>query len=389
MITIACIQYPKINGVNYFRCKQPLMFLQKMFPDKIRIVSGNDKSIMDAVAEADIYFHESPGGALSNIIPDFIKKHFPRVKIVFDYDDAPWTLIPPYHPAYIDYGTKETEVNYGSLMGHKGKIKFNRKWKRGEVVEGHTFNPDINVKHIMDANLLREKADYITTTTPYLAEMIKKQVDKPVTVLPNFIEPSLYGQIKDPNKKPGEVRIGWVAGHSHLGDIIDLLPAIIDLLNERKNVKFYLISQYNDMFVNIVKQCNIPADRFIVFPAVGVMDGYFNVLSNLDLDIGLMHLKENDVYNKCKSPLKFLEMTAIGAACLAPDILYCDYVQNETTGLIYANRAEWNTLVRRLIDNAQLRHDLNAVAKCAIGRFCASDVVPEYLKFFENIMVTK
>jgi glycosyltransferase involved in cell wall biosynthesis len=366
------------------------MFLQKMFPDKIRIVSGNDKSIMDAVSEADIYFHESPGGDLANIIPDFIREHFPRVKIVFDYDDAPWSMIPPYHPSYIDYGTEECAVNYGSLIGRRGeKIEFKREWKRGGVVEGHVFNPDINVKHIMDANLLREKTDYITTTTPYLADMIKKQVDKPVTILPNFIEPSLYGQVKDPNKKPGEVRIGWIAGHSHLGDILDLLPAIIDLLNERKNVKFYMISQYNDMLVNIVKNCNIPADRFIVFPAVGIMNGYFNVLSNLDLDIGIMHLKENDVYNKCKSPLKFLEMTAIGAACLAPDILYGDYVQNETTGLIYANRNEWNILVRRLIDNAQMRKDLNSAAKCAIGRFCAADVVPEYLKFFESIMVTK
>jgi hypothetical protein len=185
------------------------------------------------------------------------------------------------------------------------------------------------------------------------------------------------------------VRIGWVAGHSHLADLIDALPALIDLLNERKNVKVYLLTQYNDMLINIVKQVNVPADRLIVFPPVGINSGYFNVLSHLDLDIGLMHLAHADNYSRCKSPLKFLEMTGLGAACLAPDVLYGDYVQNETTGLIYANKSEFAYLLRKLVDNADMRRDMVSAARCAIGQYMAADVVPQYLNYFEKIMVAK
>jgi hypothetical protein len=102
-----------------------------------------------------------------------------------------------------------------------------------------------------------------------------------------------------------------------------------------------------------------------------------------------MHLKENNIYNKCKSPLKFLEMTASGAAVLAPDTLYNDYIVNEKTGLIYSNKNEFNILIRRLIDDAVLRRTLQDNALDGLDKWSAKVIVPKYLEFFEGIMVKK
>ncbi len=381
---------PVITGVDFFRCMQPLLFLQKFYGDKVKIISANSNNIMDAVAQADIYFHQSPGFGVMDSFVKIVRANFPKVKIVFDYDDAPLKYIDKYHPAYRTFGLDECKAEFGSLIDRKGKkIEFSRTWKNGAVIDGGVFHAGMNIKYVLDSQQVKTSCDYVTTTTPYLAEELKKEVFCPVEVLPNCVEPELYKKVADKDKPADQVRIGWVIGHSHLADMIDLLPALIDLLNERKNVKLYLMSQYNDMLVNVVKQCNIPAGRFIVFPSTGILNGYFDALRHMDLDIGLMHIKENNIYNKCKSPLKFLEMTASGAAVLAPDTLYNDYVVNEKTGLIYSNRNEFNALIRRLIDDASLRKSLQDNALDGLDKWSAKAVIPKYLEFFEGIMVKK
>lgn len=390
MIKISYLNPPTVTGVNYYRCLQPLLYLQKFYSDKIKLLPANDKNLMDVVRASDIYFHPSPGGMLMRRFVEIVKDAMPRVKLVFDYDDVPHKYITPEYPSYREFGVKETSIHFGKLIDKNGEvIDFTRGWKNHAFIDGRPFNTETNIKNREDDCFIRAKADRITASTPYLAHLILSEFDRSVSVLPNFVEPMLCAPRLDRNKKADEVRILWQIGHSHLVDLVDLLPAIIDLINEKKNVTFFLMSQYNDMLVDIVKRVKVDKRRLVTFPSTGITDGYYNVLSSLDIDIGLMHLKLDDEYNKGKSPLKFLEMTACGAVSLAPNTLYGKYIKNEETGLIYANKNEFNHLIRDLVSDKAKRERLHANALESIKEFSPQRVVPQYLEFFENVMVGK
>ncbi len=67
-------------------------------------------------------------------------------------------------------------------------------------------------------------------------------------------------------------------------------------------------------------------------------------------EISFMPLRDN-VFNRCKSDLKFIEAAAHRVTALASDVVYPDTIDDRTTGLIFASPAELEHNLSRILDN--------------------------------------
>lgn len=187
-----------IAGVNYFRTETPAIALEKYYSDKFEIeinsnIDFNDPNVINYLRTFNIInyhreFHPDP-----NVMLRLVKElEMFGVKFVVDIDDY-WQL-DKNHP----------------LFGLA---------KEQKIAEKITDNLKV--------------ANYVTTTTDYFADEIKKITGKDnVGVFYNAIDPSFMGQFtdkrfSDPN---GLVRIVYAGGSSHKHDV-KLLEGVFNRLH--------------------------------------------------------------------------------------------------------------------------------------------------------------
>ena len=166
-----------------------------------------------------------------------------------------------------------------------------------------------------------DKIDTITTSTEFLKKAIMDNFGyDAIKVIPNFLPRWIYhfDRCETLAKKP---RVLYAGGLTHYGqdgkDTGDFRKPVIEFL--RKN-----IDKIELVFIGPVpwflsdlksKIYSVPFVNILNFP---------RLLKNLDTDFYLAPLKEN-IFNKCKSNLKYLEACAIGSVCIGsvfPDSPY-------------------------------------------------------------------
>jgi len=98
-----------------------------------------------------------------------------------------------------------------------------------------------NKIHEFIRNNLKE-ANYVTTTTEFFADEIKK-INKNVVVFPNGIDPK-DSQFNQPSEESKKLRIGWLGGSSHLHDL-KLLDGMVSKLNDQQNNLQYYICGFD------------------------------------------------------------------------------------------------------------------------------------------------
>jgi len=249
------------------------------------------------------------GGTQTYEIPDamvFFRAHFQEackmveqcrqhsVRVVFDTDDA------------LDLVPKEN-VNYASLQSKLPVYEF----------------------------LLRE-ADIVTTTTPTLAEHLRRW-NANVVVIPNSVDPEEW--IPAP-KNPG-VRIGWTGSPTHFVDLGVALEAIRKL---QKQYPFTFVLQgicdetsLDELRETLVARwgkayfhspAGRPMKHFLTqlseirhdFHPYVPLDQHPRKVCDLALDIGIAPLAA-DRFNANKSCIKYYEYAMSGAVTVASRVL--------------------------------------------------------------------
>jgi glycosyltransferase involved in cell wall biosynthesis len=197
-------------GVNYYRMLTPATELERNHSDKFYVeinqqIDFNDPNIMDYLKSFNIiHYHRQLVPETNKMIQIAKELKSAGVKLVMDIDDY-WELHPK-HPLYAL--SKERKMHV-------------------PIIE--------NLKI----------ADYITTTTELFAEKIKEITLKDnVGVFYNAVNPTWMKQFQD-NHKPdpnGLVRIGYVAGSSHMADI-QQLEGVVNMLrtNHQTRDKFRIV----------------------------------------------------------------------------------------------------------------------------------------------------
>jgi glycosyltransferase involved in cell wall biosynthesis len=212
------------------------------------------------------------------------------------------------------------------------------------------------------AVFLSTVSDLITTTTPELAEEVRKITSRPVEVVPNALDMDFWKKRDGGNKK---LRIGYTGSLHHFEDASLILDTIAEL---QKKHKFTFVIQGINTKTNFEDQEAIlnkeTKETIKTFKSklkrikdreehdMVSLDDYPEKIRSLNLDIGLCPLADNR-FNRSKSALKLYEYTAVGTVSV------CSYMKPYKGEALYtAADDQWYEKLEALILDKNLRDDI-------------------------------
>lgn len=239
----------------------------------IKLDTKQPESKSKAVQDADVVVFHRPDDPTKLQIAELLKGA--GKKIVFDNDDT---------------------------FKDDGGFKFNEYMDKERLERGlATINTTIDT--------FIRKADLVTCSTEFLKKEYEK-LNPNVVVLPNCIDPFYFDE---PLRNEGDkVRIGLVGSIAVTSDL-EVAKPIIEHFQGRKDVTLVLFSLPPANHDKITRELYSEEYKFLESvdiewqPFVN-MEDYYDTLNSLKLDIAIIPRGDN-YFNRCKSNLKFLEMS--------------------------------------------------------------------------------
>lgn len=285
-----------------------------------------------------------------------------------------------------------------------------------------------------------KKADYVTTTTPIFADVIK-QHNKNVKVFPNAINPEEKQYAFAKNPRTDKLRVGIICGSSHLKDL-ELLSGIATQVNKDK-VQFVLCGfdtrgtrtiykdngevetrpiypqesvwcDYEKIFTDNYRTISLEHKDFLMKYMAGVDDPFTNepyrrmwtrhindyATHYQNVDVLIAPLKEND-FNKVKSELKEIECGFTHTAFigqnfgaytinLVPMIEKGGKINEEGTALLVdssKNHKQWAKYINKLADDADMLKKLqDNLYNFVKDRYSLAEICKQRVEFYKSIV---
>ena len=285
-----------------------------------------------------------------------------------------------------------------------------------------------------------KKADYVTTTTPIFADVIK-QHNKNVKIFPNAINPEEKQYAVAKNPRTDKLRVGIICGSSHLKDL-ELLSGIATQVNKDK-VQFVLCGfdtrgtrtiykdngevetrpiypqesvwcDYEKIFTDNYRTISPEHKDFLMKYIAGVDDPFTNepyrrmwtrhindyATHYQNVDVLIAPLKEND-FNKVKSELKEIECGFTHTAFigqnfgaytinLVPMIEKGGKINEEGTALLVdssKNHKQWAKYINKLADDADMLKKLqNNLYNFVKDSYSLAEICRQRVEFYKSIV---
>ena len=285
-----------------------------------------------------------------------------------------------------------------------------------------------------------KKADYVTTTTPIFADVIK-QHNKNVKVFPNAINPEEKQYAVAKNPRTDKLRVGIICGSSHLKDL-ELLSGIATQVNKDK-VQFVLCGfdtrgtrtiykdngevetrpmypqesvwcDYEKIFTDNYRTISPEHKDFLMKYMAGVDDPFTNepyrrmwtrhindyATHYQNVDVLIAPLKEND-FNKVKSELKEIECGFTHTAFigqnfgaytinLVPMIEKGGKINEGGTALLVdssKNHKQWAKYINKLADDADMLKKLqDNLYNFVKDRYSLAEICKQRVEFYKSIV---
>lgn len=224
----------------------------------------------------------------------------------------------------------------------------------------------------MTKQVLNE-VDAITVTSETLKQNYARYTDKPIYVLPNYVDYEWYGEEKlNLERTTDEIRIGWFGSQGHLEDLQMITPAIKQVLENYPEAKFVYCGFGGMSSDYKVTEIGWGEDVFKDLPRerrefhIGVREDYWPMKHRyLDLDIGICPLID-DEFNKNKTPIKWMEFSVLGTPTVCSPTLYEDVVDHGRSGYIANDTSQWVDYLSMLIESRSARTEIGDKAKALI-----------------------
>ncbi|OFW53975.1 MAG: hypothetical protein A2163_07845 [Actinobacteria bacterium RBG_13_35_12] len=337
----------RTTGVDFARIIQPAKYLAKHPDFLVTEFNINKKTDWLWVAKnVDIiffnYLHNPWGYAAMGAMA---RKH--GVKLVLDLDDSLWDIATD-NPAY--------------KVFHSGS------------------------EALMNFTCICNDVDYITTTNYYLRNVIHHNTQKyhdRIKLLPNYVDFDLYNHIS-PFKNNYQITLLHYGSTTHFYDLAseEFEKGIDMIFKEYPNVVLKtvgaLIGEYKKKW----------GQRY--FNDFGHEDIYEWIKGRFrqfmdEADILVIPLKDN-VYNRCKSDIKFLEASTAKKAGVWQKIRQYEYIPEEC-GLLANTAQEWHDQIKKLIDNVKLRKQIGENAYKMV-KDCSTiqGNINYYIDFFKSVV---
>ena len=237
-----------------------------------------------------------------------------------------------------------------------------------------SYTPDSRFRQIALDQL--RHADGVITTTPDLKSVYEEFNDN-VYEINNSIDFEHWGRVHKKGKSG--IRIGWAGGASHTEDLALIEGPMKNILRDYKDVKF--------VFIHGVPGFAKGLDNVECIQKFARIDKYPQFLASQDLDIGMAPLVDNS-FNRGKSNLRWLEYSALGIPTVASNVgHFASTIKDGVDGLLANDPAEFESNLRRLIEDRKYRRKLGREAQTRVSRdFNVDGVIKTYISVLEEVI---
>ncbi len=217
------------------------------------------------------------------------------------------------------------------------------------------------------ARELAARADLVTVSCPELARALTRNLSRdqaractPVAVLPNLLEEALWRPATpdlspDQAEGPRPLRVVFAGTPTHRADLEPLGP-VLGRVARRFGPAVEMVFMGCDPPPGVPARCAPFLDGYA---------DYARALASLAPDIGLAPLADTP-FNRCKSAVKWLEYSALGAAGIYQDLPPYADVRHGMTGLKASTPEEWEDCLIRLLEDHALRRRLGDAARAEV-----------------------
>lgn len=242
---------------------------------------------------------------------------------------------------------------------------------------------------IKDLTSICNEVDGMTTTSLYLKNVIVHNTRKrheQIKVFPNYVDLKLYSHRSPPKNTPYEINLTHFGSTTHFYDLTDNeFEAGVDrIMKEYPNVIITTIGH------SIAKHANKWGSRYRtdyghtdIYRWIGEKFPTFMDQS----DICVVPLVDS-VYNRCKSSIKFLEMSSAMKPGVWQDIRqYREVVQDGKNGFLASSADQWYNAIKTLITDVQKRREVaeNAFKTVSDG-WTIQGHLEDYAEYFEGLL---
>lgn len=190
----------------------------------------------------------------------------------------------------------------------------------------HTYNNPVtkdNVKKCI------QKATVVTVPNEYLRQSYI-QFNKNIEVIPNAFNDDIL-QKKKPKKR--EKKVLWRGPETHIYDLMSFGHEINAITKEFTDHEFLFMGYYPWFFAETENKSYVPGHDIIM---------YFSRIHDLAPKVFHVPLHDN-LFNRCRSNIGFIEGTYSGAACVVPAWW------NTPGSLLYNNGKEYQEAIRSIL----------------------------------------
>ena len=217
-------------------------------------------------------------------------------------------------------------------------------------------------------------ASHVIAGNDYLADYARAHNQR-VEVIPTVIDTERYVPFSSPPRADGKIIIGWTGSLTSTPHLHTAIPFLRELQAEHGDrIAFRFIS-----------------DRDIHVPGLDIENVRWNGASEPEdlapIDIGIMPLPDTE-WSRGKCGFKGLQYMGMAKAVVLASVgVNNTIVQDGVNGLLAGTPEEWKDKLRKLVANADLRHQLGREARRTVEeRYSVVAWRDRYLELFAELL---
>lgn len=247
-----------------------------------------------------------------------------------------------------------------------------------------TLGKEIQKQHgdreiIAERRFLLENVDCIWVSTQYLSRKISQYLpDKQIICggYPPYLEPLIdKTRLKQRSEK---FKFGYMGSKGHKQDLEAIVPAISKILKNYPETQFETFGT-----ISLPEELKIFGDRVVERKVIPKYDLFIQQLYALNWNVGLIPLEDTE-FNRCKSPIKYLEYTACDIPTIASDNIVYNKIIDSNNGLLTQGDC-WEEKIELILHDPKVGQTLvqNAQQTCR-QKFALTEVEGRILNIIDR-----